>query len=111
MVNSLIKGYERYYNTVTKIGYINKNSLDTIIIANWIYDVLNGKYDVLVDEEQYNLLNEWYNCLEGNCLVPYQQYCKDFGVNVGPNNVYVKMTELTTYNTERLLEDNNLQMV
>ena len=111
--NALQKGYEKYYNTLIKMGYINKQAVNKLIVAQWIYDVLEGKYDCLVSDEQYNLLSRLYMCVEGSCLVPYQNYCREFTVNKLPDNRYIRMTEIPVDNsTERILEaSDDLRMV
>ena len=71
---ALEKGFLKYYNTVIKTGTVSKKSIDNLIVASWINDVLEGKYDCTVSEEQYTLLNNLYVCIEGSCLVPYRSY-------------------------------------
>ena len=109
MLNTLLNGFTKYYNTLTKIGYINDSSVNNLIIASWIYDVLNGKYGFLVNEEQYKLIGEVLSCIEGTCLVPWIDYCKDVTVNKYPDldrYGYVRITE----NTEtRHLENDDIR--
>jgi hypothetical protein len=52
-------------------------------------------------------------CVEGSCLVPYQNYCREFTVNKLPDNRYIRMTEIPVDNsTERILEaSDELRMV
>jgi hypothetical protein len=102
MGNALLKGYEKYYNTLTQVGYVNNKTVSQLFIATWIYNVLSGKYGILVDEDRYNVLNELYNCIEGSCLVPYQNYCKEFTINKDMRSDYVRITENSI---NRLLED------
>lgn len=109
--NALQKGYEKYYNTLIKMGYINKQAVNKLIVAQWIYDVLEGKYDCLVSDEQYNLLSRLYMCIEGSCLVPYQNYCTDITVNKLPISRYIRVIEQTP-DAERILEvDNNIRTI
>jgi hypothetical protein len=95
------------------MGYINKQAVNKLIVAQWIYDILEGKYDCLVSDEQYNLLSRLYMCIEGSCLVPYQNYCREFTVNKLPDNRYIRMTEIPVDNsTERILEaSDDLRMI
>lgn len=94
MGNALLKGFDKYYNTVTKVGYVTDKTVSQFIVASWIYDVLKGDYG-FVEEDQYNLLNDVYVCLEGSCLVPYQKYCKgNIVVNKLPVHHYVRITEI-----------------
>lgn len=110
---ALENGFEKYYNTLVQLGSVDIKTVSSLIIASWINDVLEGKYDCLVDDEQYNLLSELYTCIEGSCLVPYQKYCKDITVNKLPDSRYVRMTEVLVNNsTERILEaSNDLRMI
>ena len=112
--NTLLSGFDKYYRTITKLGYISKDSINKLIIASWINDIINGHYGILPDDEQYALLSNLYMCVEGDCLVPYQNYCRDFAINVLPNNEYVRTTETITYGTdrERLLDTyDNLRII
>ena len=113
LTDTLEKGYEKYYNTLLKMGYVSKHSVNSLIVAQWIYDVLEGKYDCLVDDEQYKLLSKLYICAAGNCLVPYQSYCREVTVNKLPDNRYVRTTEvLVDDSTERILEaSDDLRMI
>ena len=108
---ALEKGFVKYYNTLTKLGNVDIHSVNNLIVASWINDVLEGRYGFLVDDEQYMLLNQLYMCIEGSCLVPYQNYCNDFVVNKLPNldaNTFVRLTENST---TRILEDNNIRTI
>ena len=102
--DSLQRGFAKYYNTITKVGYIDRQAVNNLIIASWINDVLEGKYGVLVDDEQYSILNSLYQCIEGMCLVPYQNYCTDVTVNKTDPSQYIRITEDDLY---RLLEQSN----
>lgn len=112
---ALQKGYQRYYNTLKKLGSIDTGAVKRLIVAQWISDVLEGKYDCLVSDEQYSLLSRLYMCVEGSCLVPYQNYCKEFTVNKIQNRKYFRMTETNTIDISgseagdksRILEDTN----
>lgn len=109
--NALQKGYEKYYNTLVQVGYINKQAVNNIIVAQWIYDVLEGKYDCLVNDEQYSLLSKLYMCVEGSCLMPYQNYCRDITINKSPNNRYFRITETGTVDTENNNAENRNRLL
>ena len=106
MLTALLKGYERYYNTVTGMGHVQQKYVNNLIVASWIYDVLMGKYGQ-VDEDQYKILDNLYTCIEGSCLVPYQAYCKDITVNKEMVSNYIRMTEDSVM---RWTEDDELRM-
>lgn len=114
ILTSLERGFEKYYNTVTKLGSVNINSVYKLIVATWINDVLMGRYDMMVDEEQYNILDNLYNCLEGDCLIPYGSYCNTYTVNRYLDRDYIRTTEINTSqygSTERMLDsENNLRL-
>lgn len=109
--DALQKGFVKYYNTLTNLGYIDMKHVNRLIVASWINDVLEGRYGLLVNDEQYMLLSQLYMCIEGDCLVPYQNYCHDFVVNKLPNldaNTFVRLTEDSE---TRILEDNNIRTI
>ena len=113
IIQSLEQGFEKYYDNLSKLGYININSVYKLVIVNWINDVLAGKYDMMVSEEQYRILENIYSCFEGDCFIPYGSYCNTVTVNRALNRDYIRATEFDTSNigsTERILEsDNNLR--
>lgn len=109
MGNALLKGFDKYYNTLVQVGYVNNKTVSQFIVASWIYDVLEGKYDCWPDEDQYKLLSNLYMCLEGSCLVPYQRYCKTVTINKLPDNHYVRITEVPS--DTRQHENNYLKSI
>lgn len=82
---ALEKGFLKYYNTLVKTGTIDKKSVDNLIVASWINDVLEGKYENILTDEQYTTLSKLYTCVEGSCLVPYretQQCCYNTTITI-----------------------------
>ena len=105
---SLMKGFVRYYNTLSKVGYVDRSSINSLIISNWVNKVLDGEYDMVVTDEQYKLLSNLYLCVAGNCLVPYQQYCGKVVVNKYVPGRNLRITEISE---NRFLEDNTVRTV
>lgn len=113
ILQSLERGFEKYYNTLSKLGYVSIDNVYKLVIVTWINDVLAGRYDMMVSEEQYRILENIYSCFEGSCLIPYGSYCDTVTVNRGLNRDYIRTTEIDTTDygsTERILElDDNLR--
>lgn len=105
--DSLMKGFVKYYNTLSKVGYIDKSHVNKLIIGSWVNKILSGDYGFIVNDDQYKLLSKLYLCIEGDCLVPYSTYCSDVTVNKLPITGYVRITEVNS--TNRMTEDNNLR--
>lgn len=106
IVYSLADGFEKYYNTVTKLGYADINAVDKLIVATWINDVLMGRYDIIVNEQEYKMLENLYMCMEGSCFIPYSNYCRTATVNKSFDRDYIRTTE---NDLERLLQSGNLR--
>jgi len=106
LVDNLAVGYEKYYNTLMKLGYASSNAVNKLIVATWINDVLMGRYDIIINERQYKTLENLYMCMEGSCFVPYTHYCKIATVNKRFDRDYIRTTE---NNRERLLQSGNLR--
>lgn len=106
ITNALADGFEKYYNTVSKLGYVDINAIDKLIVATWINDVLMGRYDIIVTEQQYKILENLYMCMEGSCFVPYSHYCRTATVNKRFDRDYIRTTE---NDLERLLQSGNLR--
>ena len=107
--DSLMKGFVKYYNTLSKVGYINKTSVNKLIIGSWINKVFNGEYSIIINNEQYNLLSNLYLCIAGDCLVPYSKYCTDVVINKLPTYTYFRITEINSHN--RITEDDDLRIL
>ena len=111
MDDALMKGFERYCDNLSRYGKISKSSMNKLIIASWIYDVLMYKYQCLISEDDYNILSDLYQTVEGDCLVPYQKYCKEVSVNMLPPGFNIRSTEISRYydydRDPRILEMNN----
>ena len=104
--DNLMKGFVRYYNTLSKIGYIDRSHVNRLIVSNWIKKVLNGEYSILVDNNQYNLLSDLWMCVAGDCLVPYTKYCANVTINKLPVNTYINFTNDSN---NRVTEDDELR--
>ena len=107
--DSLMEGFVKYYNTLSKIGYINRTSVNKLIIGSWINKVLNSEYGIVVTNEQYNLLSKLYLCVTDSCLVPYSKYCTDVTINKLPTYTYFRVTEINSHN--RITEDDDLRIL
>lgn len=105
--DSLMKGFIKYYNTLSKTGYVDKTHVNKLIIGSWINKVLDAEYGIVLNENQYNLLSKLWLCVVGDCLVPYTKYCNDVTVNKLPVSNYIRFTEISP--THRMLEVNNLR--
>lgn len=105
MEDKLLQGFEEYYNMLIHNGFVQNASMDNFIIASWICDVLNGRYGILVDSNDYCLLNSLYQYVSGDCLVPYTNYCNSVTVNKNIDSKYIRYLE--TNSISRLLEINN----
>lgn len=108
--DSLLIGYEKYYNNLVDNGFIGMNHVNRLIIAGFVNKAINGKYGVIPSDEQYAILDKLYQCAIGDCLVPYGKYCGDVTVNKIDLGNYVRVTQLGS--DTRFLEgdDNNIRV-
>ena len=109
--DSLLLGYERYYNSLVGNGFISMAHVNRLVIARWIDKVISGEYGIIPTDEQYSILNELYQCVAGDCLVPYQKYCSEVTVNKLNPSQYIRVTENNTFNGNktRKLENERLR--
>ena len=105
----LLQGFDKYYNTVTKTGYVPSNIINDFIIATWIVDVITFKEGIILSDEEYDILNKLYTCIEGSCLVPYSDYCKNVYLNILPTHTYVRVTEQDS--DTRITETNEIRTI
>ena len=114
MDKAIIKGFERYYKSLSDYGKVSSKSVNKLIIAYFIYKILYWEY-FKISKQDYDLLSDLYNMIEGDCLIPYKKYCQKITVNKHDYGSIFRYTELPFHNDNlsdpRLLESNNLRTI
>lgn len=65
----------RYFNTLSKLGYVSYSEVDKLIVLLFIYDLLEDNCSNFLTEEDRKIINNALYCLYGStCLIPYPNY-------------------------------------
>lgn len=66
VVNILLKeAIEKYFNKVSKSGYIADKNVFSILVLDYISDI----YSIDLSKEQLDIINNTIECLQGSCLI------------------------------------------
>lgn len=66
------KALDKYFNTLTKSGYVEYETVFTILVLIFIDEMINGDCKIPITEDDYNKINKALYCIYGsNCFVPY----------------------------------------
>ena len=66
---------DRYFNILSKLGYMSYFEVNKLLVLIFIYDLLESDCGVFITEDEYKVIDEALYCLYGsNCLIPYPKY-------------------------------------
>lgn len=77
MDNFVYDSFDRYFQTLHKLGYVNDRNVQSLLILNYYFNLIYNDYRGYISEEDYKYIEKALNCLYGtNCLIPYPDYLK-----------------------------------
>ena len=69
------EAFERYFNTLSKLGYKSYSDVDKLLVLSIIEDILSGELSFFVTEEDYRSITNAIYCIMGNnCLIDLPSY-------------------------------------
>lgn len=72
------KSLDVYFNTLSRLGYIDYTQVDKLLVTIFINDIIDGAFGDLISELDYKTLNNCLYCMYGtSCLLPYPTYIND----------------------------------
>lgn len=75
LINQSSESLNRYFNTLSKFGYIDYTQVNKLLVLLLIEDIIEGDLVELISEEDYKILSNCLCCLYGtSCLIPYPEY-------------------------------------
>lgn len=113
MDNFVYNTFETYFQTLEKFGYMNKKSVDSLLILDFLYNLTAHDYRGYITREDYHTIEQALNCLYGStCLIPYPDYLKMGKLRLGEMTELAERTKnLEAYDEEldvRILENDVL---
>lgn len=65
---------DKYFNTLSSIGYLNNNKVNNIILLVGLQELLE-RFQEFITAEDYNKIDKIITCLMGkSCLVSYDKF-------------------------------------
>lgn len=62
----------RYFNTLSSLGYVSYKEVDKLLVMILVYDMLDKSNELPITEEEYRTINSALVCLYGSsCMIPY----------------------------------------
>ena len=72
MDDILNESLTRYFNTLSKLGYLSYSEVDKLLVLIFIYDLLKSDWKFFITEEEHKIIDNALYCLYGStCLIPY----------------------------------------
>lgn len=89
------EAFERYFNTLSKLGYKSYSDVDKLLVLSIIEDILSGELSFFVTEEDYRSITNAIYCIMGNnCLIDLPSYDTwDSAIHENKNRGSYRLTE------------------
>ena len=89
------EAFERYFNTLSKLGYKSYSDVNKLLILSIIEDILSGELSFFVTEEDYRSITNAIYCIMGNnCLIDLPSYDTwDSAIHENKNRGSYRLTE------------------
>ena len=70
----LNESFTRYFNILSKLGYMSYSEVDKLLVLIFIYDLLESDCKFFITEEEYRILDNALYCLYGTTwLIRYTE--------------------------------------
>lgn len=84
----LYESLSRYFNILSKLGYMNYTDVNKLLILIFIYDLLESDCNSFITEDEYRVIDNALYCLYGStCLIPYPEYIADTSISCSGKSV------------------------
>ena len=89
------EAFERYFNTLSKLGYKSYSDVDKLLVLSIIEDILSGELSFFVTEGDYRSITNAIYCIMGNnCLIDLPSYDTwDSAIHENKNRGSYRLTE------------------
>jgi hypothetical protein len=88
MDNVLYESLSRYFNVLSKLGYMSYSEVDKLLVLIFIYDLLGSDCSTFITEDEYRVIDNALYCLYGStCLIPYPKYIANTSISCSGKSV------------------------
>lgn len=106
----LSNSIDRYFHTLSNIGYINDSTIEKLIVFAFADDIINGIFGEVISEKDYMTINNSLYCLYNtSCLLPYPQYYEEVTLPLHNKFSRFRITEIN--DLYRSTEDNIIRKI
>ncbi|MBQ9391941.1 MAG: hypothetical protein IJU02_07100 [Lachnospiraceae bacterium] len=75
MENNIAEVLSSYFEHLCNTGYISTKETKKLLAYLFIYDLLDAKYGLDINDEDYNIIKAALICLcDNSCLLPYPHF-------------------------------------
>ena len=76
------EAFTRYFNTLSKFGYIKYSESYKVLVLTFIYELLESNCKSFITEDDYKVIDNALYCLYGStCLIPYPEYIANTSIS------------------------------
>lgn len=76
----------KYFNTLSKLGYINYSEVNKLIFLIFIHDLFESDCNKFITEDELKIINNALYCIYGStCLISYPKYTVDTTISCNIN--------------------------
>lgn len=98
---------ERYFNAVSKLGYLSDRDTFKLLVLLFYRDVICEDYIGHITEKDYYLIEKALDCLYGTtCLIPYPEYMQNGKLHLGElSEMAQRIQKLEDTNVLKVIHD------
>jgi hypothetical protein len=71
------KAFTRYFNTLSKLGYMNYSDVNKLLVLSFTEELLTGDLSSFVNEEDYRSITNVIYCISNNTCLLDLPSCND----------------------------------
>lgn len=100
--DELLKSINTYFNALSNLGYVNYTEVNKLIVALFLNEILDGIFDVTINNKDFRAITDALNCLYGHsCILPFPGLTREINTKIPLNPLYPRITEQSVFrNTE-----------
>ena len=98
---------ERYFNAVSKLGYLPDRDTFKLLVLLFYRDIICEDYIGHITEKDYHLIEKALDCIYGTtCLIPYPEYMQNGKLHLGElSEMAQRIQKLEDTNVLKVIHD------
>lgn len=109
------ESFRRYFKTLMSTGYMKHWSPDRLLVCVFLYDLIDSSnpLSMYVTENAYRAIDKLYRKMTGDCLMPYNVFCKQnpsYGTIEDVGDIRIRLTEDEIVRYSELLSEEYIRI-